>query len=93
MRKVGRRRNPLWNANAAPAYGLERSSHLTGATVDITKIGMAAKQVSWMRRRLNELEKNELIEYVEEVNQQSTFHIMVFAKYCKKNGEINTPLE
>ncbi len=68
------------NKNAAAAYGPRRSSHLTGATLDISKKGMNAKQLAWMRRVLHSLRQSGYLYAVEEF-QQPTFHIMVHKKY------------
>lgn len=71
-----RRRNP----NAAAAYGIRRSSHLTGATLDISKKGMTSKELAWMRRVLSSLKKLGYLYAVEEFAQPS-FHIMVYKNY------------
>ena len=68
------------NGNAAPFEGDEASSHLTGATVDITKKGMTPLQIQWMRNYLVMLEEKDFIDATEEFSQ-SVFHIMVFRKY------------
>ena len=56
------------------------SSHLTGATLDISKKGMSAKQLEWMRRVLGNLRARGYLYAVEEF-QQPTFHIMVYKSY------------
>ena len=68
------------NGNAAPAYGPHRSSHLTGATLDISKKGMTTKEIDWMRRVLHSLKIKGYVHAVEEF-QQSAFHVMVFRSY------------
>jgi hypothetical protein len=68
------------NGNAAPAYGPKRSSHLTGATLDISKKGMTGRELDWMRRVLHSLTVSNYIHAIEEF-QQSAFHIMVFRNY------------
>lgn len=68
------------NLNAAPVEGDRMSPHLTGATVDITKIGMNGEELKWMRRQLLELEALDLIEATEE-EVQPVFHVMVFKTY------------
>jgi uncharacterized protein YcbK (DUF882 family) len=68
------------NHNAAPAYGSRRSSHLTGATLDISKKGMTSREVAWMRRVLSSLKENDYLYAVEEF-AQPTFHIMVYRNY------------
>ncbi|MEX2260300.1 MAG: DUF5715 family protein [Bryobacteraceae bacterium] len=68
------------NGNAADAYGERRSSHLTGATLDISKKGMTSKQLNWMRRVIHSLKKRGYLYAVEEF-QQPAFHIMVYQNY------------
>lgn len=74
------RRLRRWNANAASAYGKRRSSHLTGATVDIATKNMSRAELAWMRRWLLFLESRGYIEAVQE-HWQPCFHIMVFDTY------------
>jgi hypothetical protein len=71
-----RRRNP----NAAPAFGPERSSHLTGATLDISKRFMQARHAEWLRRVLYQLHERRVIYAVEEFGQPA-FHVMVHKSY------------
>jgi hypothetical protein len=68
------------NDNAADAYGPRRSSHLTGATLDISKYGMSRQEIDWMRRVLHSLKEQGYIYAVEEFSQP-TFHIMVYKNY------------
>lgn len=68
------------NGNAAAATGARASSHLTGATLDISKTPMTAAEVEWMRRVLASLKRQGVIYAVEEF-QQPTFHIMVYKNY------------
>ena len=68
------------NQNAAPSLGPRRSSHLTGATLDISKKGMSAREIAWMRRVLGKLKARGYLYAVEEF-EQPTFHIMVFRNY------------
>lgn len=68
------------NGNAARATsGLKRSSHLTGATIDIAKIGMSTRELRWMRGKLLEHEAARRIEATEEM-RQSVFHVMVYRR-------------
>lgn len=80
------------NGNAAPAYGAQRSSHLTGATLDISKKGMTQKEVNWMRRMLYSLKNGDYLHTIEEF-QQSVFHVMVFRNYAQsvKTGHAARP--
>lgn len=71
-----------WNGNAATAYGARRSSHLTGATLDISKHGMTVKERNWMRRVIYSLKQKGYLYAVEEF-RQPTFHIMVYRNYLQ----------
>ncbi|HVB85222.1 MAG TPA: DUF5715 family protein [Candidatus Dormibacteraeota bacterium] len=68
------------NFNAAEATGIDRSSHLTGATLDISKHGMGAGEKRWLRRELIDLEQRGYVYAVEEF-EQPCFHVMVFPNY------------
>lgn len=68
------------NRNAAAAYGTRRSSHLTGATLDISKKSMTGREIAWMRRVLSSLKRQSYLYAVEEFHQP-TFHIMVYRNY------------
>lgn len=75
------------NGNAAPAEGPLASSHLTGATVDITKKKMSHAGLAWMRTELGRLKILGLIAVREEIHQP-VFHIMVFKKYTNSRTRI-----
>lgn len=68
------------NGNAAAATGARRSSHLTGATVDISKRFMNGGEKSWMRRVLYSLRQRGYLYAIEEFRQPA-FHIMVYQNY------------
>jgi Family of unknown function (DUF5715) len=68
------------NFNAAEATGDDRSSHLTGATLDISKHSMSWRERKWLRRQLIQLEQSGYIYAVEEFHQPC-FHVMVFPNY------------
>ena len=70
----------LVNHNAAPATGSERTSHSTGATIDITKLPLEPEEIVWLRVWLLTLEAKGVIEVTEEFFQ-AVFHIMVFPRY------------
>ena len=74
------RRLSGWNANAAAASGPDRSSHLTGATLDISKRFMPAPRQRWMRRVLSQLRDRHVLYAIEEFHQPC-FHVMVFRSY------------
>lgn len=62
------------NLNAARGT---RSSHLTGATIDITKKELTAEQISWLQKTLKRYERAGRIHATEEKYSQVVFHIMV----------------
>ena len=68
------------NGNAASPYGEKRSSHLTGASLDISKKGMSRAQISWLRRVLLSLHRKQYLYAIEEFYQPN-FHVMVFRNY------------
>jgi hypothetical protein len=68
------------NGNAAQAEGDIASPHLTGATIDIAKHGLTAREIYWMRDRLNTLQNQGKID-VEEEFHQACFHITVYKSY------------
>ena len=68
------------NGNAAQADGPRRSSHLTGASLDISKKGMTSAQRNWVRRVLQNLRGKGYLYAIEE-HQQPVFHVMVYRKY------------
>ena len=68
------------NFNAAEATGDDRSSHLTGATLDISKHEMDAREKRWFRRQLVTLEQDGYVYAIEEF-EQPCFHVMVFPNY------------
>jgi hypothetical protein len=69
-----------YNANAAAASGPLRSSHLTGATLDISKRFMTRAHVQWMRRVLYDLRQRDVLYALEEFSQPC-FHVMVYRSY------------
>jgi hypothetical protein len=78
------------NGNAASPYGARRSSHLTGATLDISKRGMTRAELNWMRRVIYSLKKKGYLYGVEEF-YQPTFHVMIYRNYPEYvNGLIRT---
>jgi hypothetical protein len=71
------------NGNAAALHGKRRSSHPTGAAIDLAKIGYSTEELKWVAERLLSLEKAGMIEATSE-RRQAVFHIMVFKKYGGK---------
>jgi hypothetical protein len=68
------------NANAADAVGSFRSSHLTGASIDISKRFMSPEGQNWIRNVLYSLKQQGYLYAVEEF-YQPTFHVMVYRSY------------
>jgi Family of unknown function (DUF5715) len=68
------------NPNAADAIGADRSSHLTGATLDISKHGMNSREQRWMRNVLFQLKSAGYLYAIEEF-QEPCFHVMVYPTY------------
>lgn len=69
-----------FNPNATEATGPDASSHLTGATLDISRRFMPYRAQQWMRRVLLQLERSGYLYAVEEF-QEPCFHVMVFPPY------------
>jgi Family of unknown function (DUF5715) len=78
------------NTNAAPATGRTQSSHLTGATLDISKARMSAAQREWMRAKLVALASRGYLYGIEE-RVQPTFHVMVYKHFpsAAMNGKVH----
>ncbi len=71
----------MWrNGNAAPANGAIASPHEFGATIDIGKKGMTAREIAWMRGYLLPLQQAGQID-VEEEFYEACFHITVYKNY------------
>ncbi len=68
------------NGNAASPTGPKRSSHLTGASMDISKKGLTGRERDWLRRVLYSLRGKGYLYAIEEFHQP-VFHVMVFRKY------------
>jgi hypothetical protein len=81
VRPVTYQRRLTWrNGNAAPANGAVASPHEYGATVDIGKKGMTAREMAWMRGYLYPIQKAGQID-VEEEFYQACFHVTVYTNY------------
>ncbi|MFQ5899703.1 MAG: DUF5715 family protein [Candidatus Methylomirabilia bacterium] len=68
------------NGNAAPARGENRSTHLTGASLDISKHAHSKREIHWLRQVLRRLARQRFLHAIEEF-QQPHFHVMVFHEY------------
>jgi hypothetical protein len=79
------RRLTYTNPNAADATGADRSTHLTGATLDISKKLMDYRGVLWMRSMLIHLREQGYLYAIEEF-QEPCFHVMVFPTYRDYTG-------
>lgn len=75
-----RRHNPTAATGRTPA---ERSSHLTGATVDIRSTTLSPEGLAWFRRRLAALERRGALQATEE-RGNGCFHIMIFPDYERR---------
>ncbi len=69
------RRNP--NAAREDGNPARQSSHLTGATVDVTTRGLSKEEICWIKEYLFELQNLWLI-HVRDEFYNNCFHIMVF---------------
>lgn len=56
----------------------KQSLHLTGATVDISKVGMSSATRAWMRKRLIQLQSQG---YVRAIEERGAFHVFVRKSY------------
>ena len=63
-----------------PRFGSYRSSHLTGATLDISKRFMMPAHQDWVRDVLYHLHRRRVVHAVEEFSQPC-FHVMVYKSY------------
>jgi len=72
------------NANAASTHGPRASAHLTGAAVDIARIGLSKAEQDFIRARLLANEKRGLIEATEE-KRQKVWHVMVYKEYVENS--------
>lgn len=81
VRPATYQRRLTWrNGNAAPANGRIASPHEYGATIDIGKKGMTAREKAWMRGYLYPIQKAGQID-VEEEFYQACFHVTVYTNY------------
>jgi LysM repeat protein len=81
----------LTNTNAAPAHGLVQSTHLTGAAVDVSKRGLDATQVMWLRTVLDRLERRRLV-YAAEEFREPHFHVFVRKRYLDYARRLSSPV-
>lgn len=82
------------NANAiCGGHGWKRSAHLTGATVDIGRLGLAEEEQAWIERRLNVLWRQGKLVYILEAGQQYCLHVMVLPTYLDDGKAALDPRE
>jgi len=79
------------NPSAAPADGPVRSTHLTGAAVDVSKRGLSDDEVAWLRTVLARLRERRLIHAVEEFREPH-FHVMVRRAYDEYARALRSPI-
>src|SRR5271166_6344451 len=85
------------NHFAAPEWGDTASTHLTGATFDLSRRGLTTTQYAWITSYLLPLKEAGMVDPIEE--RQPVLHIVVFDKYGDRSGgasswsEANEPTE
>lgn len=80
-----------WNGNAAPADGRIRSSHLTGASIDLSKQPLGEREILWLRHVLRRLARQGWLYAIEEL-QQAHFHVFVFRRYAAYARALSSPV-
>lgn len=78
-----------WNGNAAPAWGAVASTHLTGASVDLSKVEHSDVEIAWLRVVLGRLTARGLLSAIEEFAQPH-FHVMVFRAYLRHAARLRS---
>jgi LysM repeat protein len=78
------------NGNAAPAGGPGRSSHLTGASVDLSKAEHSERELQWLRLVLRRLARRGIASPIEEFAQPH-FHVMVFREFADYARRLRDP--
>jgi hypothetical protein len=82
MEQQGRLRRH--NHFAAPEWGDTASTHLTGATFDLSRRGLTPVQYAWITSYLLPLKEAGMVDPIEE--RQPVLHIVVFDKYGDRSG-------
>lgn len=72
------------NHFAAPEWGDTASTHLTGATFDLSRRGLTPMQYAWITSYLLPLKEAGMVDPIEE--RQPVLHIVVFEKYGDRSG-------
>jgi hypothetical protein len=78
-----------WNGNAAPAWGTVVSTHLTGASVDLSKVEHSDVELAWLRLVLGRLTARRVVSAIEEFAQPH-FHVMVFRAYLRHAARLRS---
>jgi hypothetical protein len=79
------------NVNAiCGCTGWHRSAHLTGAAVDIGRVGLSEKEQAAIRHRLDALWAQGKLVYIQENGSQYCFHIMVLPPYAMHPADAAT---
>lgn len=78
-----------WDPNTARATGPNRSAHLTGAALDISKRFMSWRGQRWMRHVLFRLKQAGYLYAIEEF-EQPCFHVMVYPTYRQYVARLTT---
>jgi hypothetical protein len=76
------------NHFAAPEWGDTASTHLTGATFDLSRRGLTSMQYAWITSYLLPLKEAGIVDPIEE--RQPVLHIVVFEKYGDHSGGAST---
>lgn len=79
------------NGNAAPAHGHLQSTHLTGASVDISTRLLSVREITWLRVVLRGLTADGLVHAIEEFRQPH-FHVLVHKRYGAAARTLASPL-
>ncbi|MGH7277457.1 MAG: DUF5715 family protein, partial [Candidatus Rokuibacteriota bacterium] len=79
------------NANAAPARGPVWSTHLTGASVDISRHALSREATVWLRTVLRRLSANGVVHAIEEFREPH-FHVLVRRRYATYAATLGSPL-
>jgi hypothetical protein len=79
-----------WNGNAAPARGAGASTHLTGASVDLSKVEHSDVELAWLRLVLGRLTARGVVSAIEEFAQPH-FHVMVRRAYGRHGVRLRAP--
>lgn len=80
------------NPNAAPAHGPVRSTHLTGAAVDLSKRFLSEEEIAWFRTVLGRLKRERALVDVAEEFHEPHFHVLVRRGYGEYATRLPSPV-